>query len=219
MQLEVEWTALATGASSAGGPALEKPQLSLHAGQHSRPGPAALRYSVVVTTAGDPKKLGECLRALFLQNIHRSEFEILVVDLHPATAAFDVFDVCQTSSGGQPRMRYIAARAKTLAQARALGRREAHSPAVIQISDDVLPVRSWLQCLAASGAARPQPMAIPGVEGPQGRSAWLALVAGGLLVLGGAIGFAAAAFAHSSEHRAPALPLPAVGAARWVRVA
>jgi cellulose synthase/poly-beta-1,6-N-acetylglucosamine synthase-like glycosyltransferase len=172
-----------------------------------------LRYSIVVTTANNPRALGECLRALLLQNVPGDEYEIIVIDLEPDARTFNAVDVCDTCTGGSPWVRYFGAGKKSLAEAKVLGRHQARSLAVIQITDAARPSRSWLRLWDMTGDAASPHAAVRGVERRRRptRSRAAVLV---LLIMAGSLGLMAATFAHRAGERQPPASQAQPGRAR-----
>jgi GT2 family glycosyltransferase len=100
-------------------------------------GPAV---SVIICTRDRTEDLADCLATLTHQDYH--QYEILVVDNAPATAASE--DLIQRRYADEPRVRYLREDRPGLSNARNRGLAEAKGDIIAYTDDDVLLDRSWL---------------------------------------------------------------------------
>lgn len=119
----------------------------------ARPAPGAqpsdIRISVVVPTYRRPDLLARCLDALSRQDLHPSEYEVIVVDDEPSARVRRVVEAhaCAPRGVEGPRVRYRARHPdrRGPAAARNLGWRSARGEVIAFTDDDCIPEPGWLR--------------------------------------------------------------------------
>jgi GT2 family glycosyltransferase len=123
----------------------------------SRPQPSLPPISVVLCTFDRPKMLAAALRSL--QKLEYPDFEIVVVDNHPASGLTRPV----VRELDDPRVRVVEEPRQGLARARNRGALAAAHPLVAFTDDDVVVDGYWLQGIATGFAAGPDVACVSGI--------------------------------------------------------
>lgn len=106
-----------------------------------------IKYSIIIPTLNQSRKLGLCLAHLAELNFAQDDFEVLVID---NGSADDTKDVCLSYKNCLQNLYYHYCAGPGLMAARHMGCEEARGEILCYLDDDSMVTKEWLQGMAES---------------------------------------------------------------------